>query len=487
MKNMRLFSQLIFVVSLSFCTLFFFSSTYTMTQSEEQFGTLFDAHEEPVQQFSSDLSWLSETVFDELGTDNDIEAFMKQLQTENDRQATAAAAVENRPITPKQCPRTSPDNSNVAQYLRDDPSDEFKKIAPKKPESNNNALEKIANNAENNQTTLWCKKCSKKYTNVDEFKQHMQLHVKVTCPECGKPVKDFDRLKQHIQEKHTKNRDPKFICPECGKGYHSATRMNAHIYTHTQKPESEEFACTICRKVCKNSAGLTLHMRKHTKDLEPENNAYEPDKATDEAQVSTGYRVKKRPNYCEREDDDDDDNLDDDDDNDTKFPCQKCDKICTSSAGLKNHMHKHIMDLEPESDAYESDDEDNSDLRFKCKKCKRRFEKANGLALHIRAHKRKEQLKKYAAEDCDDDDNDDDDENNDDDDSSKKIGKKSHDSKKLKCITCKRFLSTRQCFLRHINSHVSSKISSRCAIIRNTPEKIVVKITKIRKLQSNGR
>ncbi|KRT80182.1 zinc-finger associated domain containing protein [Oryctes borbonicus] len=129
-------------------------------------------------------------------------------------------------------------------------------------------------------------------------------------------------------------------CSVCLKHFTTTADLSVHMRIHIN---DKQYACNSCEKSYSNEADLLMHIRSHT----GESYCSYCDK-----KFSSRYMLNSRlkTHTCDR-----------------YWSCRICNKSCTTSSHLKQHMKTHT-------------------IGFSCKLCGRKFRRSSLLNVHMKRH-----------------------------------------------------------------------------------------------------
>ena len=105
-----------------------------------------------------------------------------------------------------------------------------------------------------------CKICSRKFSQVGNFHNHMKLHSEKVCAcgICKLECADSYELQRHMRTTHTGNMPYK--CNECDREFSQYNNLRRHLRVHSGK----SYKCHICGRTFNEIFYLEMHIGSHT-------------------------------------------------------------------------------------------------------------------------------------------------------------------------------------------------------------------------------
>ena len=154
-----------------------------------------------------------------------------------------------------------------------------------------------------------CRRCQEKFNDCQSWLNHIEQAHEATgkanfyqCDECH-----VSFISHGAYRNHTKKHEPKkFKCQTCDRPFGRQSDLNQHLKTAHQEKDLSKFSfqCELCHKSYDKKQKLYEH----------------------NSRVHKGLKKKSPQPKSQNQ----------------IFSCDKCDKKCLSSAGLKNHQIIHL-------------------------------------------------------------------------------------------------------------------------------------------------
>ncbi|XP_052084891.1 zinc finger protein 236-like [Mytilus californianus] len=105
-----------------------------------------------------------------------------------------------------------------------------------------------------------CKTCSRKFSQVGNFHNHMKTHESkvCSCGICDKEFSDSYELQRHMRNTHTGSMPYK--CEQCDREFSQYNNLRRHLRVHNGK----NYKCHLCGRSFNEVFYLEMHMGSHT-------------------------------------------------------------------------------------------------------------------------------------------------------------------------------------------------------------------------------
>ncbi|XP_071140696.1 uncharacterized protein [Mytilus edulis] len=105
-----------------------------------------------------------------------------------------------------------------------------------------------------------CKTCSRKFSQVGNFHNHMKTHESkvCSCGICEKEFSDSYELQRHMRNTHTGSMPYK--CEQCDREFSQYNNLRRHLRVHNGK----NYKCHLCGRTFNEVFYLEMHMGSHT-------------------------------------------------------------------------------------------------------------------------------------------------------------------------------------------------------------------------------
>ncbi|XP_055596041.1 zinc finger protein ZFP2-like [Uranotaenia lowii] len=198
-----------------------------------------------------------------------------------------------------------------------------------------------------------CAICGKR---VAYLKEHMRMHLKdkrYACPHCDRSFSQSTNLIYHIR---THTGEKPFQCGQCEKRFICKSHLLSHERSHLNELP---FVCEFCSKRFNQACNLTKHLRVHSGEK-----PYKCGICGKAFMNLSNMKVHEQRHRGER-----------------NFTCEICSKSFTVNQHLARHMQTHRKD----------------DGQYKCEKCNKICSTGAGLRAHYSLHER---TTEYACRIC---------------------------------------------------------------------------------------
>lgn len=248
------------------------------------------------------------------------------------------SSVVNDYQTEDECPGDSEESDSDTEEARENNNNKAEAAVSVRRQCAKTRTTLAENQLENNERgELVCLTCLKQFSNVQNLRRHLRLHLQRDSNIAELDSDGCDQADKAGEEK-------KFQCDFCPEKFHNKSAFQIHEKTHN----SQELVCFMCEKKYLDRYSLRYHLRTHGIGLQIRCELCGKN-------FTKQSRLQAHINSIHK--------------NIRNFQCQHCDKAFKAKIHLDNHMLQH-----------------SGDRPFECGQCGERFRHKLSLISHARIH-----------------------------------------------------------------------------------------------------